>query len=75
MFSGGDFFESDLGTRLKASFKPAPCPEHEVDPVPIKARAESKGKQPLVLYQFRPAFALQVSVFSGCLMPTHMGLV
>lgn len=60
MFSSSDFFET--GTDLARSFKmptaSQPCPEHEVAPVPIKARAERQ--QPFLLLQFRPAFALQV---------------
>ncbi|GAB5032214.1 metaxin 1 [Nannochloropsis oceanica] len=58
MFSSADFFESDFSKNPLGAHTSSLCPGHAVDPNPIKAHAE--GKQPLILLQFRPAFALQL---------------
>lgn len=58
MFSSADFFESDFSKNPLGAHTSSLCPEHAVDPTPIKAHAERN--HPLILLQFRPAFALQL---------------
>jgi len=58
MFSSADFFESDFAKNPLGAHTSSLCPEHAVDPTPIKAHAERN--HPFILLQFRPAFALQL---------------
>lgn len=58
MFSSADFFESEFAKNPLGAHTSTLCPEHAVDPTPIKANAERN--HPFILLQFRPAFALQL---------------